>query len=251
MMQSGSDAPRYVPATVCDRIVGQAAANAILAALFHRERSGEGQAVEVPMFETMAQFILGDHLGGRSFDPPLGEAGYARVLARFRTPYATLDGHVCVLIYNDRQWQRFFDAIGRPEMMRDPRFAAHAERARHIDAIYRFVADEMKTRTSADWERLLSAADIPWMPMNSLTSLIEDRHLAQTQFFRKVEHPSEGPITTMAVPARYSVSAPEYRRHAPRFGEHSAEVLREAGYSDAEIGQMIAAGVTRAAPEAG
>ena len=249
MMQSGGDAPRYVPATLCDRIVGQAAANAVLAALFHRERTGEGQSVEVPMFETMAQFILGDHLGGRSFDPPLGEAGYARVLARLRTPYATLDGHVCVLIYNDRQWRRFFAAIERPELMRDPRFATHADRARRIDEVYGFVADEMKTRTTAAWERLLSAADIPWMPMNSLASLIEDPHLAHTRFFRAVEHPSEGPIRTMAVPARYSASAPEYRRHAPRFGEHSAEVLREAGYSDAEIRQMIAEGVTQAAPD--
>src|SRR5690606_4081766 len=177
MTQSGSDTPRYVPATMCDRIVGQATANAVLAALLHRERTGEGQAVEVPMFETMAQFVLGDHLAGRSFEPPLGEAGYARVLARFRTPYATLDGHLCVLIYNDRQWQRFFAAIERPELMQDPRFATHSARAHHIDEIYRFVAGIMKTRTTAAWQELLTAADIPWMPMNSLDTLIDDPHL--------------------------------------------------------------------------
>jgi crotonobetainyl-CoA:carnitine CoA-transferase CaiB-like acyl-CoA transferase len=244
MMQSGSDAPRYVPATMCDRIVGQATANAVLAALFHRERTGAGQAVEVPMFETMAQFVLGDHLAGRSFVPPLGEAGYARVLARFRAPYTTLDGHICVLIYNDRQWQRFFEAIGRPELMSDPRFATLAARARHIDEVCRYVADEMKLRATADWEKLLAAADIPWMRMNSLDGLIDDPHLAHTGFFRRVEHPSEGAMTTMAVPTRFSASQPERFEHAPRFGQHSAEVLREAGYSDAEIARMVEHGVT-------
>ena len=250
MTQSGSDAPRYVPATMCDRIVGQATANAVLAALFHRERTGEGQAVEVPMFETMAQFVLGDHLAGRSFDPPLGEAGYARVLARFRAPYATLDGHICVLIYNDRQWQRFFEAIERPELMTEARFATLAARARHIDEICRFVADQMKLRSTAEWERLLCAADIPWMRMNSLDSLIDDPHLAQTGFFRRMQHPSEGAMTTMAVPTRFSASPPEGFRHAPRFGQHSAEVLREAGYSDAEIARMVADGVTITAEDA-
>jgi crotonobetainyl-CoA:carnitine CoA-transferase CaiB-like acyl-CoA transferase len=131
--------------------------------------------------------------------------------------------------------------------MREPRFATHAGRARHIYEIYRFVADELKSRTSDACERLLTAADIPWTRMNSLTSLIEDPHLAQTGFFRHLEHPAEGPVTSMAVPARYSASVPELRRHAPRFGEHSEELLREAGYSEAEIAALIADGVTRTA----
>lgn len=244
MMRSGSGAPRYVPATLCDRIVGQATANAVLAALLHRERTGEGQSVEVPMFETMTQFVLGDHLCGRTFDPPQGAAGYSRVLARMRAPYATRDGHICVLIYNDRQWQRFFQAIERPQLADDPRFATHAARAQHIDEVYNFVAEVMQTRTTAEWERLLAAADIPWARMNSLDELIDDPHLAQTGFFRAVEHPSEGRMLSMAVPARFSASQPALQRHAPRFGEHSAEVLREAGYSDAEIAQMARDGVT-------
>ena len=244
MTKSGSDAPRYVPATMCDRIVGQATANAVLAALLHRERTGEGQAVDVPMFETMAQFILGDHLAGRTFVPPLGEAGYARVLARFRAPYATLDGHICVLIYNDRQWHRFLAAIERPELMTDPRFATLAARARHIEDICGFVADEMKLRSTAAWERLFSEIDVPWMRMNSLDSLIDDPHLAHTGFFRRSEHPSEGTMTTMAVPTRFSASQPEALEHAPRFGQHSAEVLREVGYSEPAIAQMARDGVT-------
>ena len=245
MLRTGAVSPRYVPATICDRIVGQAAANAILAGLFHRARTGVGQAVDVPMFETMAQFVLGDHFGGRTFDPPLGEAGYARVLAKFRAPYATRDGYICALIYNDKQWRSFLTLIGKPELfVTDPRFNSHSNRAERIEEVYTFVACEMRTRTTEEWKHLLSAGDIPWMPMNTLDELIADPHLAATGFFAAVEHPSEGAMRTPTVPTRWSASQPEMRSHAPRFGEHSAELLREAGYSDAEIERMAREGAT-------
>jgi crotonobetainyl-CoA:carnitine CoA-transferase CaiB-like acyl-CoA transferase len=248
MVRTGAAEPRYVPATLCDRIVGQAAANAVLAALVHRCRTGEGQAVDVPMFETMAQFILGDHFGGRTYEPAIGEPGYPRLLAKFRAPYRTKDGHICALVYNDKQWKSFFDRIGKPGMLTsDPRFATHVERAKHIDEIYAFVAEEMRTRTTAEWETLLTDGDIPWMRMHSLDQLIDDPHLAAIGFFRTVEHPSEGRIRTPGVPTRWSASTPDYRHHAPRLGEHSREVLREAGYSDPEIERLIGAGATRAA----
>ena len=245
MLRTGATAPRYVPATLCDRIVGQATANAVLAALVHRGRTGQGQAVDVPMFETMAQFVLGDHFTGRTFEPPLGESGYARVLAKFRTPYATRDGYICALIYNDKQWKSFLGLIGKPELFAsDARFNTHANRAERIEEVYAFVAEEMRRRTTGEWRQLLTAGDIPWMPMNTLDELIDDPHLAATGYFVAVEHPSEGAIRTTAVPTRFSVSQPQMRRHAPRFGEHSAELLREAGYSDDEIARMAADGVT-------
>jgi crotonobetainyl-CoA:carnitine CoA-transferase CaiB-like acyl-CoA transferase len=245
LMRTGAASPRYVPATMCDRIVGQATANAILAALFHRARTGEGQAVDVPMFETMAQFILGDHFGGRTFEPPIGEPGYARMLAKFRAPYATRDGYICALIYNDKQWKSFLTLIGKPELFSaDERFNSHSNRANRIDEVYAFVAAELRCRTTEEWKHLLSAGDIPWMPMNTLDELIDDPHLAATGFFRSIDHPSEGSIRTTAVPTRWSSAQPDIRRHAPRFGEHSAELLREAGYSDDEITTMAAAGVT-------
>lgn len=245
LMRTGAASPRYVPATLCDRIVGQATANAVLAALFRRERSGEGQAVDVPMFETMTQFVLGDHFGGRTFEPALGEPGYARVLAKFRTPYATRDGYICALIYNDKQWRNFLSLIGKPELFTaDERFSSHANRANRIEEVYAFVADEMRNRTTEAWKKLLTEGDIPWMPMNSLDELIDDPHLAATGFFHRIDHPSEGVLKTMETPARFSSSQPEMRRHAPRFGEHSAELLREAGYSAAEIERLAADGVT-------
>ena len=245
MLRTGAAAPRYVPATVCDRIVGQATANAVLAALFHRARTGAGQAVDVPMFETMAQFVLGDHFGGRTFEPPLGESGYARVLAKFRAPYATRDGYICALIYNDKQWKSFLALIGKPELFAsDARFNTHSNRAERIEEVYTFVAEEMRTRSTAEWADLLTAGDIPWMPMNTLDELIDDPHLAATGFFVHTDHPSEGCMRTTAVPTRWSGSQPQMRRHAPRFGEHSAEILREIGYAEEDIERMAAAGAT-------
>jgi crotonobetainyl-CoA:carnitine CoA-transferase CaiB-like acyl-CoA transferase len=244
-VRAGAEMPRYVPCTVADRTVGLNAVNAIAAALYYRERTGEGQAIGIPMFETMAQFVLGDHLGGRTFEPPLGPTGYARLLAKERRPYATKDGYICALVYNDKQWQSFFALIGRPEVLeRDPRFADLGSRAEHIDELYSLVAETLATRTTAEWLVALDRADIPAMPMHTLDTLIDDPHLAAVGFFEMVEHPSEGRMRSMAVPGTWSKSQPAVERLAPRLGEHSAEILHEAGYSEAEIAALVADGAT-------
>ncbi len=244
-VRAGAPVPRYVPSAMVDRIVGMSAANAVSAGLFHRERTGRGQAIDVPMFETMAQFVLGDHMGGQTFEPPLGPAGYARLLNEQRRPYATRDGHLCVLIYNDKQWKTFFGLIGRAQAMEDdPRFSSIGARTEHIGELYQLVGEAMRTRTSAEWTALLEAADIPVMPMHTLESLLDDPHLAAVGFFETVEHPSEGRVRSMAIPTRWSGSPPSVSRHAPRLGEHSAEVLAEAGYSAAQIAAMAAQGAT-------
>ncbi|HZN24032.1 MAG TPA: CoA transferase [Burkholderiales bacterium] len=244
--QAGGDRPRFVPSTVADRITGLNAVNAITTALFYRERTGKGQSVEVPMFESLSQFVLGDHMGGETFDPPIGPMGNPRLLAKFRNPYETRDGYLCLLIYNDKQWRNFFKLIGRDELFEDdPRFATQASRSQHFDAAYAFVADHIRTRTNAEWLAALTEADIPVMPLNSLDDLLQDRHLNETGFFSSVEHPSEGTIRSMAVPSRWSESPPGAQRPAPKLGEHSVEILREAGYSDDEIEAMRASGVTQ------
>ncbi len=171
--------PRYSPATIADRIVGLNATHAILAALLHRDRSGEGQSIEIPMFETMAQFVLGDHMSGRSFEPPAGPPGYSRLLSPDRRPYRTSDGFVCALVYNDKQWAAFFDVIGQhDEAERDPRLNSIASRTSNYDFVYRWFSEVMKTRTTAEWMRLFAAADIPHAPLHDLDSLIDDPHLA-------------------------------------------------------------------------
>jgi crotonobetainyl-CoA:carnitine CoA-transferase CaiB-like acyl-CoA transferase len=202
------------------------------------------------MFEHLLQIVLGEHLGGYTFEPQHGEPGYARMLAPDRRPYPTKDGYVCALIYNDKQWAAYFRVIGRPEMMRDPKFATQEVRSKHYDAAYAFVADEMKKRTTAEWLEALEAADIPVQRMNSLADIVADPHLAATGFFRTVEHPSEGRIKAMAVPSEWSESPPQYRRHAPRLGEHTREVLREAGYAADKIERLIASGAA-AVPSTG
>ena len=247
LFESGADRPRYVPTAISDRITGLATVNAVTAALYCRERTGKGQAVEVPMFETLAHMVLGDHMGGRTFDPPMKPYRYERMLAPHRAPYKTKDGYVCVLVYNDKHWRSFFRLIGREEMFEaDRRFSSQEARSRNIAEVYEFVAGEMVKRTSAEWLRLLMETDIPVTPLNSVDDIIRDPHLAESGFYVTTEHPTEGKLRTMAAPGRWSGAPPGKLRPAPRLGQHSAEILREAGYTAAEISAMIASRVTLA-----
>jgi crotonobetainyl-CoA:carnitine CoA-transferase CaiB-like acyl-CoA transferase len=147
-----------------------------------------------------------------------------------------------VLVYNDKQWRAFFELIGRPELFADPRYATPEARSRDFDGANALVAGEMKKRSTAEWIAALEAADIPVQRMNSLADIVADPHLEAIGYFRELEHPSEGRIRTMAVPSEWSESPPAYRRHAPRLGEHTREVLREAGLAAAEIERMMAEG---------
>ena len=245
--KQGAAEPRYAPIIVADRSVGQQVASAVSAALYYREKSGKGQRVDVPMFEHLLQIVLGEHLGGYTFDPPQGEAGYARMLAPDRRPYATQDGYVCALIYNDKQWKAFFEVLGKPEMFQNEKYRSQEARSRNYDGAYAFVAEQMKLRTTAQWIEALERADIPVQRMNSLADVVADPHLAATGFFGTVEHPTEGRIRSMAVPSEWSESAPAYRRHAPRLGEHTREVLREAGLADEKISSLLASGAAKEA----
>jgi len=244
-LEQGSEVPRYAPVTLGDRSVGLQTVIATVGALFHAQRTGAGQAVEVTMFESLSQFVLGDHMGGRTFDPPMGDAGYARLIAPHRRPYGTRDGYLCVLIYNDKHWSNFFDAIDRPDLKLHEHFCTHTARAANIREVYSFVADIMQTRTTAEWQALLDKADIPHAPMHTIDSLIEDPHLNGSGFFPLYDHPTEGRVRTTAPVGEWSETPLSIRRLAPRLGEHSREVLREAGLSDAEIDAMVVSGATR------
>jgi len=238
----GAAQPGYAPLTLADRVTGLHAVYAVTAALYARERTGVGQAVVVPMFEALAQFVLGDHMAGLTFDPPLGDTGYARLLTRHRRPYETQDGMLCVLIYNDKHWRNFFAAIDEGgDLARDPRFATHGARAEHIDAVYAEVARLMRTRTTAEWRALLDAADVPNMPMNSPADLLDDPQLRATGFVRKTQHPTEGAVTTLAAPTHWSHTPPSVNlRPAPRLGQDTRRVLAELGYPAADIDALLA-----------
>jgi crotonobetainyl-CoA:carnitine CoA-transferase CaiB-like acyl-CoA transferase len=241
LLQRSTGEPRFIPMAAIDRIVGGAAANALLAGLLAQARTGIGQMIEVPMFETMAQFVLSEHMQGQTFDPPTSPAGYPRTLSRSRRPYASKDGFIAVLPYNDGQWKRFFECVGKGHLLeRDPRFADITARTANIDALYDMIADEIKCRTNAEWLTLLQENDIPCMVPHTLESLMEDPHLADAAFFKWEDHPSEGRIRTMREPSTWSETKPPTGTFAPRLGQHTREILAEAGFNRTDIDDLIA-----------
>jgi formyl-CoA transferase len=244
MAQTGDGIPRYVPNALVDRIVGLTAVGAICASLVHRDRTGHGQRLDIPMFETMAGFVMGDHMGGLTYEPPLDKGGYARHLARDRRPYKTADGYICVIVYNDKQWENFFKATGRDDLRSNPTFATFAGRAINIDTVYAELARIFAARTTAEWIELLDKADVPVMPMHDLESILQDPHLVSTGFFPVVDHPSEGKIRSMKAPARWSETPSRPSRLAPRHNEHGGEILKEAGFSGEEIATLVREGAT-------
>ncbi|MEA2788453.1 MAG: hypothetical protein QOG73_859 [Acetobacteraceae bacterium] len=246
LLQRSTGQPRFIPMAAIDRIVGSAAANALLAGLLARTRTGVGQMIEVPMFETMAQFVLSEHMQGQTFDPPTSPAGYPRTLSPHRRPYPTKDGFIAVLPYNDGQWRRFFEVAGKAHVLQnDPRFADIGSRTANIDALYQMVGEELTHRTTDEWLVLLRRNDIPCMRPHTLETLLDDPHLADAGFFRWEEHPSEGRIRTMREPGTWSETPPPTGRFAPRLGQHTSEILAEAGFGAEAIDALIARQVAK------
>ena len=237
--RAGDGTPRYVPTALADRVVGLSAVGAILASLLHRDRTGQGQRVDIPMFETMVGFVMGDHLGGLTFEPPLDQGGYARQMSPDRRPYRTSDGYISVIVYNDKQWNSFFDVTGRDDLRADPMFATFAGRLANIDIVYGELGRIFATRPTAEWMKLLVDADIPTMPVHDLLSILHDPHLVETNFFPIAEHPTEGAIRSMRVATAWSETPAIPSRLAPGLGEQSREILSEAGFKPEEIAQLL------------
>ncbi len=237
--------PRYAPSVLADKVSGLFAAYAVSMALFHRERTGEGQRVDVGMFEAFTGFLMQEHLQGRAFEPSLGPAGYSRLLTPHRRPYPTKDGYIGAVPYTDRHWRAFFRLAGMPELAADERFATIAERTKHIDALYGIVADVLPSRTSAEWLEAFAEHDIPSMPMHDVESVLDDPHLKAVGLFKEMEHPTEGHVRYIEAPVRLSKTPGGFRRHAEHLGESSVPVLEELGYGADEITALIDSGVTK------
>jgi crotonobetainyl-CoA:carnitine CoA-transferase CaiB-like acyl-CoA transferase len=236
--------PRYAPMVMVDKISGLFASYAIAMALFHRERTGEGQKVDVGMFEAFTAFLMQEHLQGKAFEPPLGSAGYSRLLTPHRRPYRTADGYIGAIPYTDRHWRAFFRIAGRPELAADERFASLGDRTRNIDALYGIVAEVLRTKTCAEWLKLMGENDIPAMQVHNLDSVLDDEHLKAIGVFSVMEHPTEGLIRYIEPPVHLHRTPGGFRRHTDRLGQSSVSVLKEIGYTDAEISDLIETGVT-------
>lgn len=239
--------PRYLPTIVADKTTAMALVQGVLAALFHRERTGQGQEIEVPMFETMVSYVMAEHLWGNTFDPPMGTSGYVRLMSDHRKPYPTKDGYIAILPYLDAHWETFCKLADREELLDDPRFKTLTDRVGNIDDTYQETGKTMLRKTTKEWMDIFGSTSVPTIVVNDLEDLIEDEHLVATGFWKTVDHPTEGKLRTPAFPINFSETPADIRRHAPVLGEHSVEILKEAGLDQAAIDAMIADGATKAA----
>ncbi|MFO1188297.1 MAG: CoA transferase [Alphaproteobacteria bacterium] len=241
----GTD-PRYVPTPIADKTSAVYAALAVSSALVHRAKTGEGQEIEVPMFETLTAYTMIDYIYGLTFVPPIGGAGYERTMSPYRRPYKTKDGHICALCYTDRHWQRFFVGVERPDLAADSRFKTLDQRTAHIDELYSTFEKILVARTTAEWFDFFEKADIPVAPLLRGEDLFDDPHVKDVGLFSQVDHPTEGRVWQINVPLDFAKTPAGVRRQAPNFAEHSVEVLREHGFGEAEINRLIEAGVVAA-----
>lgn len=239
-MKTGKEA-QYVPFAAADKVVGYVAASAIGMALFHRERTGEGQEIHVPMLETMVAFNLHEHLWGGVFDPPMGPVGYSRMATPHRRPFQTRDGYICVMPVTDAQWNRLLIAFERPDLAADEKFVTMSQRGNNFDALYGHVGEELKKRTTAQWQELLESRDVPCGPASSLEDLLTDEYFEEQGFFQRFDHPTEGRLVATAQPIYFSRANEEDRPRLPqpRLGEHTHAILEELGLQAGEIDEVV------------
>ena len=242
-------APRFLPSIIADKVVGLHLAFALAAGLVRRLKTGEGCAIEAPMFESMVAFLLVEHLAGRTFVPPLGPAGYERMLAKNRRPYKTRDGYVAIMPYTTQQWTRFMECVGRTDLLGEEWVKDPVKRSANVDALYQLIADAAPQRSTAEWLVLMNERDIPCGPVNGFEDLFEETHLSAVGLFGSLDHPSEGPLRSVRSPFRVSGLERQPDRPAPRVGEDSEAILRDAGYSEAEISEFVAGMVIGAGRE--
>lgn len=231
--------PRYLPTVVADKTTAITVVYSILAALFHRERTGVGQEIEVPMFETMVSFVMAEHIWGEVFEPKLGEAGYTRLMSHHRKPYKTKDGYIAVLPYMNNHWKTFCEKAEREDLIEDERFKDLSSRVKNIDDTYSETGKILATKTTQEWLDIFAGTKVPVIVVNSLEDLFHDPHLEAVDFWKSFDHPTEGQLKMPGFPSKFSKTPASIRKHAPKLGEHSKEILAEAGIDEETINKML------------
>ncbi len=234
--------PRFVPMVMTDHTSGLIAAQAIGFALYRREKTGKGEAIDVPMLENMTSFVSSEHMGAMTFDPPVGPSGDGRLLSPNYKPVPTKDGYVTVRPNTNVQAFAFFDAIGKPELKTDPRFNSAAARTRNAAAYFEVQTTSLGHKTTDEWVELFDKLDVPAARYNTIDELLTDPHLTDVGFFKEEQHPSEGKIKRTRLANTFSGGARSNETPAPLMGQHTREILKEAGFSPAEIDAMVAGG---------
>lgn len=239
LVMARDGAPRYVPLLICDHVVGEIAAGAIMAAVLNRHRTGSGVTLEVPMFETMATMVLQEHLAAQSFDPPVGPYGDQRLLSPHNQPIKTKDGYIAVTINTDPQVQAFLKATGRGGLVADPRFSSVAARAVHVAEWFEIRGAALDDRTTDEWLQAFRAADLAAMPIHSIESLSRDPHLTAVGLMTEEDHPTEGRTVVLRSSIRADgASLPPRTPSAPR-GWDTVEILEELGFSGAAAQALL------------
>jgi formyl-CoA transferase len=241
----------YVPSLIADKTVGVMLANAVMAALFHRERGGGGQYVEVPMLETMAAFTMVEHMEGLTFDPPTGEAGYARILSGGRRPARTRDGFVAMLPYTATHWRAFFGHAGRPDLASKYGDADRHDRNAQVRDMYAAMFEITATMTTEECLALCRRLDLPATRIYGIGELQDHPHLKAVGLFCRTEHPTEGPIVSIRPTTKFAGTPADLALPAPDLGQHTEAVLREAGLDGQEIASLAARGLVVCPPGAG
>ncbi len=241
--QDGTKEPRYFPGLVADKTTGLHAAYAILAAFLHRERTGEGQFIEVPMMECMVSFTMAENLYGHAFVPPQEPIAYTRSINPNRKPYRTKDGYIAVMPYSNDNWRNFLAHGGREDLMEDQRYSTYKERTKNITDLYKVCEEVALLKTTDEWMEVLASENVPCMRVHSLSSVLQDPQVSETGLLEQREHPSEGPYMAINNPVKFGATPAEITKEPPLLGQHNEELLGELGYSETEFKTLADQGV--------
>tara|TARA_R110000772_G_scaffold20609_5_gene57384 strand:- start:2671 stop:3921 length:1251 start_codon:yes stop_codon:yes gene_type:complete len=230
-MRGDSGRPLYMPSLVADKTIGLFAVNATLAAMYHKEKTGEGQFVEVPMFEAFTWFNMVENLWGETFIPGNGRLAYTRSVNPNRKPYPTKDGYIGLVPYSDKQWEKFFELGGKPGVFKEPRFATYSERTKNVTALYALIEEIASTKTTDEWLALLDENNIPAMRYNTIADVLTDPHLQQVGFWTEREGEKMGKYRSIKHPIHYSASPVNIYADPPTLGADNDEIRNAIGHS--------------------